>query len=158
MYYKLDESLPRDLPSIVSNEKLKNDFDMATSHFVVLRDDISAADMNELEARLDEVAGVTSVLSYHKMLGTGIPDFFVPSEVKDMLRQDGYQLMMINSSYEPATGQVADQLDQMSAILFDYDPNAMITGEGAHLPPGDFPHHRLCFPVCHGSPGAGGHH
>ena len=63
--------------------------------------------MNELETRMDKVDGITSVLSYHKMLGTGIPDFFVPSEVKDMLRQGGYQLMMINSSYEPATDQVA---------------------------------------------------
>ena len=131
IYYKLDESLPRDLPSIVSNEKLKNDFDMATSHFVVLRDNISAADMNELEERMDQVPGITSVVSYHSMLGTGIPDFFVPSEVKDMLRQGGYQLMMINSSYEPATNQVARQLDQMNEILFDYDPGAMVTGEGA---------------------------
>lgn len=131
IYYKLDESLPRDLPSIVSNEKLKNDFDMATSHFVVLRDDISASDMNELETRMDQVPGITSVVSYHSMLGTGIPDFFVPSEVKDMLRQGGYQLMMINSSYEPATDQVARQLDQMNEIIFDYDPDAMVTGEGA---------------------------
>ena len=131
IYYKLDESLPRDLPSIVSNEKLKNDFDMATSHFVVLRDDISASDMNELEQRMEEVPGITSVLSYHSMLGTGIPDFFVPSEIKDMLRQGGYQLMMINSSYEPATDQVARQLDQMGEIIFSYDPGAMITGEGA---------------------------
>ncbi len=30
IYYKLDESLPQDLPSIVANEKLKSDFDMAT--------------------------------------------------------------------------------------------------------------------------------
>ena len=45
VYYKLDESLPRDLPSIVSNEKLKDDFDMATSHFIVLRDDLSAGEM-----------------------------------------------------------------------------------------------------------------
>ncbi|MCI8436712.1 MAG: MMPL family transporter [Lawsonibacter sp.] len=131
IYYKLDESLPRDLPSIVSNEKLKNDFDMATSHFVVLRDSISASDMNELEERIGQVPGITSVLSYHSMLGTGIPDFFVPNEVKDMLRQEGSQLMMINSSYEPATSQVARQLDQMNAILFEYDPNAMVTGEGA---------------------------
>ena len=131
IYYKLDDSLPRDLPSIVSNEKLKNDFDMATSHFVVLRDDISPADMGELEARMEELAGITSVVSYHSMLGTGIPDFFVPSDVKDMLRQDGYQLMMINSSYSPATSQVARQLDEMTAILNDYDPGAMITGEGA---------------------------
>ena len=130
-YYKLDESLPRDLPSIVSNEKLKDDFDMATSHFVVLRDDLSAADMGELERRMEEVPGITSVVSFHKMLGTGIPDFFIPKDIKDMLRQDGWQLMMINSSYAPATDEVSAQLDAMNEILHSYDPGAMITGEGA---------------------------
>lgn len=131
IYYKLDESLPRDLPSIVSNEKLKEDFDMATSHFIVLRDDLTATQMCEIEERMENLDGVTSVLSYHAMLGTGIPDFFVPEELRQMLRQDGWQLMMVNSSYEPATDQVSAQLDEMHAILHDYDPDAMITGEGA---------------------------
>ncbi len=131
IYYKLDESLPRGLPSIVANDKLKTDFDMATSHFIVLRDDISTADMNEMENRIDAVPGITSCISYHSMLGTGIPDFFIPDEVKDMLKQGGYQLMMVNSRYAPATDEVAEQLDQLTAILDDYDPNAMITGEGA---------------------------
>lgn len=131
IYYKLDESLPRDLPSIVSNEKLKDDFDMATSHFIVLRDDLSAGEMGEMEDRLEAVPGITSVVSYHRILGTGIPDFFIPSEVRDLLKQGGYQLMMVNSSYEPATDQVSAQLDSMNAILHEYDPAAMITGEGA---------------------------
>ena len=131
IYYKLDESLPRDLPSIVSNEKLKNDFDMATAHFIVLRDDLNPAEMSDIENRMEEVKGVTSVVSYHKMLGTGIPDFFIPNEVKDMLKQGGYQLMMVNSSYSPATDAVSAQLDEMTAILKQYDENAMITGEGA---------------------------
>ena len=131
IYYKLDEALPRDLPSIVSNNKLKDEYDMATSHFIVLRDDISSTDMYDLEEQMKELPGVTSVLSYHSMLGTGIPDFFIPDEVKTMLKQDGYQLMMVNSSCSPATDEVAAQLDQMTAILDKYDPDAMITGEGA---------------------------
>ena len=69
IYYKLDESLPRDLPSIVSNEKLKNDFDMATSHFIVLRDDLNPAEMSDIENRMEEVKGVTSVVSYHSDAG-----------------------------------------------------------------------------------------
>ena len=115
----------------MSNEKLKNDFDMATSHFIVLRDDLTPAEMSDIENRMEEVKGVTSVVSYHKMLGTGIPDFFIPDAVKDMLKQGGYQLMMVNSSYSPATDAVANQLDEMNAILHEYDENAMITGEGA---------------------------
>ena len=131
IYYKLDESLPDDLDSIVANEKLKDTFDMATSHFIILRDDISATDMNVLENDIKAVDGITSVVSYHAMLGTGIPDFFIPEAVRDMLKQDGYQMMMVNSSYATASDEVAQQLETLNAIVKAYDPNAMITGEGA---------------------------
>lgn len=131
VYYKLDESLPQDLPSIVGNEKLKDEFDMATSHFVVLRDDISATDMAEMEDRLEALPGITGVVSYHAMLGTGIPDFFIPDAVKDMLKQGGYQMMMVNSSYDTASDAVSEQLAQMTAIVKSFDPGAMITGEAA---------------------------
>ena len=131
MYYKLDESLPRDLPSIVSNTKLKDEFDMATSHFILLRDDVSATDMNDMEQRLEDVPGITSILSYHSLLGTGIPDFFIPDEVKDMLKQDGLQMMMVNSSCETASDEAAEQLAAMTEIIKAYDPDAMITGEAA---------------------------
>ena len=131
VYYKLDESLPRDLPSIVGNEKLKDEFDMATSHFVVLRDDIPSMDMTEMENQLKALPGITGLVSYHAMLGTGIPDFFIPDAVKDMLKQGGYQMMMVNSSYDTASDAVSEQLDQMTAIIKTYDPDAMITGEAA---------------------------
>lgn len=131
VYYKLDESLPRDLPSIVANGKLKDEFDMATNHFILLRDDLSAADMSEMENRLNEVPGTTGMISYHSLLGTGIPDFFIPEEVRDMLKQGGWQMMMLNSSCETASDQAAEQLRQINAIVKEYDEGAMVTGEAA---------------------------
>ena len=131
VYYKLDESLPRDLPSIVANGKLKDEFDMATNHFILLRDDLSAADMSEMENRLNEVPGITGMISYHSLLGTGIPDFFIPEEVRDMLKQGGWQMMMLNSSCETASDQAAEQLRQINAIVKEYDEGAMGTGEAA---------------------------
>lgn len=131
VYYKLDESLPRDLPSIVANGKLKDEFDMATNHFILLRDDLSTADMSEMEDRLNEVPGITGMISYHSLLGTGIPDFFIPEEVRDMLKQGGWQMMMLNSSCETASDQAAEQLRQINAIVKEYDEGAMVTGEAA---------------------------
>lgn len=130
-FYKVDESLPQDTPSIVSNNKLKEDFDMATSHFVVLRDDLTGSEMTALENELKALPGITSVISYHSILGTGIPDFFLPAQVSQMLKQGGYQLMMVNSSYPPATEEVGEQVEQMNELFHRYDSNAMVTGEGA---------------------------
>ena len=104
---------------------------MATSHFVVLRDDIPTMDMTEMENQLKALPGITGLVSYHAMLGTGIPDFFIPDAVKDMLKQGGYQMMMVNSSYDTASDAVSEQLAQMTAIIKSYDPDAMITGEAA---------------------------
>lgn len=131
VYYKLDQSLPQDMPSIVANNKLKGDYDMATSHFVLLDDDISNSDMNDMEAQIRNVDGVTSVISYHSLVGDGIPDFFIPDDIRNILKQGGYQLMMINSKYSAATAAVSTQLDSLESIVRKYDPGAYITGEAA---------------------------
>ena len=131
VYYKLDEALPQDMASIVANNKLKDEFDMATSHFALLSDSLPATDMNQMEAELGAVEGVTSVLTYHSLLGGGIPDFFVPEDVRDMLKQEGWQIMMINSEYATASDQVSAQLKEIGAVIKSYDPGALITGEAA---------------------------
>lgn len=131
VYYKLDESLPQDIPSIVANKKLKNDFDMATSHFIMLSDDITSTDMNVMEDKIENVEGVTSMISYHSILGTGIPDFFVPESVRNMLKQGGYQMIMVNSEYDTASDEVSEQLAKIRSIVKEYDENAMVTGEAA---------------------------
>ncbi len=130
-FYTVDTTLPPDTPSIVANDKMKTAFDMASSHFIVLRDDLSGTEMGEIEAALEALPGISSVVSYHKILGTGIPEFFIPAAVSEMLKQGGYQLMMVNSSLKSATTETAEQLQAMDEILHRYDPNAMVTGEGA---------------------------
>lgn len=131
VYYKLDNSLPQNMPSIVANGKLKNDYNMATTHFVLLRDSVSASDMTKLENQVKKVDGVTSVVSYHSLTGNGIPDFFIPKEIRDMLKKGGYQMMMVNSKYNAATQKVSGQLKSLRNIVHKYDPKAKITGEAA---------------------------
>ncbi len=131
IYYKLDESLPQDMASTVANKKLKNEFDMSTSHFILLRDDLASTDMNTLESDIKALPGVSSLVSYHSILGTGLPDFFIPEDVRNLLKQGGYQLLMVNSKYETASDEVAEQLEQMQDVVKRYDEAAIITGEAA---------------------------
>lgn len=131
VYYKLDESLPQDMPSIVATNKLKDEFNMATSHFIVMKDGLSHGEMVEMTEELEEIPGVTSVVGYDKLLPAGIPDFFIPDAVKSLLKQGGYQMLMVNSSYVTASNQVSGQLDRLGAVVKQYDPEAYITGEAA---------------------------
>ncbi len=131
VYYKLDESLPQDLPSIVATNKLKEDYDMASSHFIILRDGLDHSAMVEMEEQVEAVDGVTSVVAYDKLLPAGIPDFFIPDAAKDIFKQGGYQMMMVNSAYPAASDEVSAQLKEIDAIVKAVDPEAYITGEAA---------------------------
>ena len=131
VYYKLDESLPQDMPSIVSNNKLKNDFNMASTYFIVMEDGLGHGEMAEMEEAIESIPGITSVAAYDKFLPAGIPDFFIPDAIKDICKKDGYQMLMVNSSYVTASDAVAQQLNDLDALLKSYDPNAYITGEAA---------------------------
>jgi predicted RND superfamily exporter protein len=131
VYYKLDESLPRDMPSIIANEKLKTDFDMASTHFVVFSDELSRAKVKEMEDRIADVPGINAVVAYDKLVSSAIPEFFVPDSIREICKQDGLQMMMVNSEYTTATDQVKNQLDEMNSIIKSFDENACITGEAA---------------------------
>lgn len=131
MYYKLDESLPQDMPSTVSTAKLKEDFNMASSYFIVFEDTLSHNQMTALTDQLEAVDGVTSVAAYDKFLPAGIPDFFIPDAIKDICKQDGWQMMMVNSSYVTASDEITGQIDQLHAIFDQYGLETYITGEPA---------------------------
>lgn len=131
VYYKLDESLPQDMASVVANNKLKDDYNMASTHFVILDDTLSSKDLADMETQIKNVDGVESLISYHSLVGSGIPDFFIPDDVRSAVKCDGKQLMMINSRYSSASDEVAAQLVDLRAIVKQYDPGAYITGEAA---------------------------
>lgn len=46
VYYNLDETLPKDLPSIVANDKLNENFDMNATHMLLLSADLPSKDVN----------------------------------------------------------------------------------------------------------------
>lgn len=131
VYYNLDRSLPQDMPSVVATNKLKADYDMASTHFIILRSDLSPDQTRDMTQAIEKVDGVESVLAYQKLVGSDVPDFFVPEEIRDIFKKDGYQLIMVNSAYKAASNEVAAQIDQLSTIVKAKDPNACITGEAA---------------------------
>jgi len=131
VYYKMDESLPKTLNSIQANEKLKSTFNMATEHFIVMDGNIDNGTMTKMEDRLKEVAGIEKVYSYHRLLGKGIPDFFVPDKLRNIFKSGSYQLLIVTSDYEVASDNMRTQLKDVQKIVGEYDPAAYITGEGA---------------------------
>ena len=85
--------------------------------------------MDSLIDELEQIDGIKSVIAYQKFVGKGVPDSFVPQSIKDVLKKDGSQMIMLNSSYELASDEVNHQIDEMIRIAKKYDSDAKITGE-----------------------------
>lgn len=131
IYYQISRSLPADLPSLRSNEKLKEEFDTATEHVVILDKSLDNGKIGEMEAELKAVPGISRVISYNSLIGSGIPEFFLPEKIRKLFRSDDYQLLMMTSTFEPATDETKAQLTEVQEIVSRYDPNAYLTGEAA---------------------------
>jgi predicted RND superfamily exporter protein len=131
LYYSMDKALPQDLISIQGLYKMKNEFQMASTQFVIIDDSIDSGKLTKLENEIENLDGISSVLSYNKVIGPAIPDDIVPDKILDICKKDGKQLMMVNSVYESASDELNSQIDKMTAIIKSYDPNAIVTGEGA---------------------------
>ena len=124
VYYTLFDSLPQDLAGIQGTSRLKEDFGMTTSHFIIVDDGLPARDMEALTDEIEQVDGIRQVLSYEKFLGGGVPREVLPTEVRQIFCAGGHEMLLANSSYESGT-------DALNAIVKRYDPNGVITGEGA---------------------------
>lgn len=130
-YYALDQTLPQDLNSIVSTNKLKKDFKMDTTHFVLVSDQLDDYKIKNLTEELQNVDGVNEALSYEKYVGGGIPTAFEPAAIQETFNQGGHKMILVNSLYKAGSDQCNAQLDEMKKIAKSYDADAVIAGEGA---------------------------
>lgn len=129
LYYNLDRSLPQNLDSIVALNKMKKDYNMATTHFIVVKDDLSNSSLNALLDGIKEIDGINSVLSTNSVTGVTLPQEFLPDKIRDNFAKGGYQMIMANSKYQTASPEVRKQIKDMRSVISKYDNEGYLTGE-----------------------------
>ncbi len=129
IYYNIDKSLPKDIPSAEANDKLKEEFDMSNVHMVLLKDGLSAKEKNQMIKEIEEVDGVKWVIGINSLIGSNFPDTMIPSDIKEMLKTDNYELQFVCSDYASATDEVNAQIADMQDIVKSYQKDAMVIGE-----------------------------
>lgn len=129
VYYNLDETLPKDLPSIVANDKLNENFDMNATHMLLLSADLPAKEVKSMTEEMKVVDGVNWVLGLNSLKGAAIPDEMIPGDLSEALMNDNWQLLLIGSRYKVASEEVNSQCEKLSAICKSYDKRGMLVGE-----------------------------
>lgn len=129
IYYNIDKSLPATLDSNVSNEKLKEDFDMSTVHMVLLKNGLDSKEKTQMLDQIDKVDGVKWSLGMNSLIGPTFPESMIPSNIKKMLQSDNYEVQFVCAEYSSATDECNAQLDAIQKIVKKYSPESMVIGE-----------------------------
>ena len=129
VYYDMGECLPQDMEYVIANSKLAEDFDIASTHMLLVDTDVSPKDVRSMIAEMEQVDGVKYVLSLESVLGSRVPEEILPESVTEILKSDKWELMLINSEYKVASDKVNAQIDSLNTILKKYDAGGMLIGE-----------------------------
>ena len=129
VYYNLDSSLPKDLESIMANEKLQEEYHMGAAHMILMDKNVSSKEKHKMIKEMEQVDGVKEVLGLESVIGPSLPESMIPQDIKDILESDNYELMLITNEYQTASEEVNAQIDKLNTILKSYDKNGMLVGE-----------------------------
>ena len=129
VYYKLDSTLPKTLESVIANAKLEEEYNMNSTHIVMVDSSMTAKDANKMIGEMNDVDGVKFTLGFNSLVGTAIPEEIIPDSVKEVLKSDNWQIMLVGSEYEVASDAVNEQITKLNDIVTKYDSEGMIIGE-----------------------------
>ena len=129
VYYDMGECLPEDIEYVIANSKLRDEFDIASTHMLLVDADTPRKDIHKMIDEMKQVDGVKYVLGLESFISTDFPEEMIPESITSILKSDRWELMLINSEYKVASDAVNTQIDQLNAILKKYDEGGMLIGE-----------------------------
>ena len=131
VYYKLDESLPDNLPFKIANEKLKDNYSIASPQIILIDNKLKVEDINKMIDEINKIKGINMAISPSSILDFGLPLDMLDEDLEKHIKNDKYQLLVVNSTYEVASTKLNKQIDDIDKVIKKYDKNAIIVGEGA---------------------------
>lgn len=129
VYYDMGECLPKDMEYVIANSKLRDEYDIASTHMILVDSSLDEGTKREMIREMEKVNGVKTILGFESLLGSDVPSDIIPDSLKSVLENDKWELFLINSEYKVAGDQVNNQIDNLNMILKHYDPTGMLIGE-----------------------------
>ena len=129
VYYDMGQCLPEDMEYVIANSKLSEEFDIASTHMVLVDASLPSKSVRRMIDEMESVDGVKYVLGLETVVGSRVPEEILPDSVREILKSDRWELLLINSEYKVASDNVNAQIDALNTILKKYDNSGMLIGE-----------------------------
>ena len=129
VYYDMGQCLPEDMEYVIANSKLSEDFNIASTHMILVDAKLPSKSVRNMIREMEKVDGVKYVLGLESVIGSRVPEEIIPDELKSILKSDNWELLLVNSEYKVASDPVNKQIDSLNTILKRYDKTGMLIGE-----------------------------
>ena len=129
VYYNLGDTLPKNLPSIVANQKLEDEMGMSTTEMILVDKNTDTKTIRKMCDEIEDTDGVEWVLGLDSVVGPAIPDEMIDDDLRSDLESDNWKLILLGSKYAVATDEVNNQITTLNKIIKGYDKKAMLIGE-----------------------------
>ena len=130
IYYRLDSSIPDDYSYSIANKTLTENYNMITQEMILVDSKTSYGDLNKMISEIENLEGISSVISPSILYKYGLSEELLPSKIKNMFETDKYRLLLVNSDYELASDNLNNQIKELNKIVKGYNKNNIIAGEG----------------------------
>lgn len=129
VYYDMGQCLPEDMEYVIANSKLSEEFDIASTHMVLVDASVPSKSVRSMIKEMENIDGVKYVLGLESVVGSRVPEEILPDSIREILKSDRWELLLINSEYKVASDDVNAQIDSLNTVLKKYDPTGMLIGE-----------------------------
>ncbi len=129
VYYDMGQCLPEDMEYVIANSKLSEEFNIASTHMVLVDAKLPASSVRSMLKEIEQVKGVKYALGLESVIGSSVPEEILPDSITSILKSGKWELLLINSEYKVAGDEVNAQIDSLNSIIKRYDDSAMLIGE-----------------------------
>jgi predicted RND superfamily exporter protein len=129
VYYDMGDCLPEDMSYVIAKTKLSEEFDIASTHMILVDSTLSSNSVRCMIDDMEQVDGVKYVLGLESVVGPLVPEEMLPESITSILESDRWELLLVSSEYKVASDAVNEQVTQLNNILKGYDENGMLIGE-----------------------------
>ena len=129
VYYDMAKCLPKDINFVISNQKLQDEYDIASTLMILTDADMEEADARVMAKELEQVDGVKYVIGLETLLGDSVPEEILPDRLVNTLKSENLELMVLNSEYYAGSDEENQQINELQSVVKSYDAGGMVIGE-----------------------------
>ena len=78
VYYDMGQCLPEDMEYVIANSKLSEEFDIASTHMLLVDASLPSKQVRSMISDMEQVDGVKYVLGLESVVGAGVPEEILP--------------------------------------------------------------------------------